>query len=174
LSKWNPLLKKLNSKKEKERNPHKKRPSSFLTKDNNLGPSVDWCMIAAVKINGFIADKHVILWNSYHLSLFLKLLTILLDNVLHEDKQHFKFGVWRPITSKKLEEMKILDKEDKNSRKCQKERKKVDIHCASIVATMTPIVPRSEDLVPKEYAQQIRLNWSKYTSIVAKMAHKAR
>jgi hypothetical protein len=71
MSKWNPLLKKLNSKKENERNPDKKRPSSFLTKDNNLGPSVHWCMIAAVKINGFIADKHVILWNFYISSKFI-------------------------------------------------------------------------------------------------------
>jgi hypothetical protein len=43
-------------------------------------------------------------------------------------------------TKQKLEEMKLLAKEDKNTRKCQK----VDMFSAAIVATMTPIVPRWE------------------------------
>jgi hypothetical protein len=45
--------------------------------------------------------------------------------------------------------MKLLEKEDKSSRKCQKHSKIWKIS-ATIVATMTPIVPRWDCLAPEK------------------------
>jgi hypothetical protein len=56
-----------------------------------------------------------------------------------------------PFTKQNPREMKLLAEEDGNSRKCQKESKKwMNTKARSIVATMTPIVPRWENLVTKE------------------------
>jgi hypothetical protein len=58
-------------------------------------------------------------------------------------------------------------------KKMPKREKKVDKHCASTVATMTPIVPRWEDLGTKEFSQQSVLFLKHIHSIVARMARRS-
>jgi hypothetical protein len=64
--------------------------------------------------------------------------------------------------------MKLLEEEDKNTRKCQKENKIGKIQ-KPIVATMTPIVPRWSYLAPKESMIKSSNFLTKFDPIVATM-----
>jgi hypothetical protein len=77
-------------------------------------------------------------------------------------------GLWRTITEEKAKEIKLLEEEEKNTRKCPKESKIEDFQ-QSIVATITPIVQRWDYLAPKECEANLMIFWSKFDPIVATM-----